>query len=1080
MQTTDEPCRTLQYWSQVEALSAPDAEQHDERGDDFVITYVRGTEFPWQQDVLSLPHKHFVRFGIIPRRDYEAELMKTLEAEERVPDDTGIYADQKEFTFLGLFQTDETGLPQAGTLEMAAFAPAFAGLKLRKDLSFDRYQQGLTESFDMDCEKASKEVRIVEAAFLKSLTERAIAELGWTPKGLDHAPIAVVRTAAVKDERGRTLNPTPNPVNGFFFDDICKVLNRSKAGDRTGIVANYLAEPDEGKRIDCTTDESVQQSLTTDRMPDGRWPTPLPLTLMQQVAVNNAMAALNRAGGIFSVNGPPGTGKTTLLMDLVAGIVVERAKILCTFDDPSRAFQKRWEAQYQGMSRPTAIFALDDRLHGFSIVVASSNNGAVENITRELPNLSKLHEAYHDADYFKLLATELINDTPVTGNGDEQDEAEPMEAWGLISVPLGNKKNRNLFVNTAMAKEKKIPSTESAVRGPAPHNILRLLEEARGNTSWKAAREDFQAALTDVERIKAEISSVIALQTKAAKLNAAADDAEQAATRSHERLKEIQDLESAARRDLDDKKEEVRIAEDELASLREGRPGFLARLFHTKSFRAWQASWLEALQHQKACRARSHASRDTHRNLETEMDELPKRIAGFEAGALKKRKEAGVAEEKCHRAKGSGYVDFNDLQKMTSDERQQALPFSNDALHQARASLFLKAIALHKAFATTENFKRNLRRALEMIDGKAELRPVLAEAAPHLWETLFLLIPVVSTTFASFARTFSNLQAGRIGWLFIDEAGQAVPQHAVGAFYRSRRAIVVGDPLQVEPVINFNKAADAKLLELVRAPERYQSTSTSVQVLADVVNPSGEYLKEDIWVGSPLKVHRRCIEPMFSIANEIAYEGTMVLPQDKVQREQLLTEGDLVQGVVARPLLGPSRWFDMPGITGNRQNYIPDQGEMALRLIQEFMNNGWVDLHKHKGLPALYVISPFRSVAQEFRSLLFRTRVQWAPKISRRTFERWVMASVGTVHTFQGKERETVILLLGGSTDGAIRWAAGTPNVLNVAVTRAERRIYVVGDRSRWMRQDLARSLADRMPFVPGQPNERLTRVQTA
>lgn len=67
---------------------------------------------------------------------------------------------------------------------------------------------------------------------------------------------------------------------------------------------------------------------------------------------------------------------------------------------------------------------------------------------------------------------------------------------------------------------------------------------------------------------------MVALRTKAAKLNAAAEDAEQAATRSHERLNEIQDLESAARRDLDEKKEEVRIADDELAGLREGRPGY--------------------------------------------------------------------------------------------------------------------------------------------------------------------------------------------------------------------------------------------------------------------------------------------------------------------------------------------------------------------------------------------------------------------------------------------------------------------------------------------------------------------------
>lgn len=59
---------------------------------------------------------------------------------------------------------------------------------------------------------------------------------------------------------------------------------------------------------------------------------------------------------------------------------------------------------------------------------------------------------------------------------------------------------------------------------------------------------------------------------------------------------------------------------------------------------------------------------------------------------------------------------------------------------------------------------------------------------------------------------------------------------------------------------------------------------------------------------------------------------------------------------------------------------------------------------------------------------------------------------IGTVHTFQGKEANEVIFLLGcdnsREAEGAIKWV--NKNIVNVAATRAKFRLYVIGDEAAW------------------------------
>ncbi|WP_025861562.1 DEAD/DEAH box helicase [Acetobacter papayae] len=180
----------------------------------------------------------------------------------------------------------------------------------------------------------------------------------------------------------------------------------------------------------------------------------------------------------------------------------------------------------------------------------------------------------------------------------------------------------------------------------------------------------------------------------------------------------------------------------------------------------------------------------------------------------------------------------------------------------------------------------------------------------------------------------------------------------------------------------------------------------------------------------PLLVHRRCEQPMFDLANRIAYAGRMV-------------HATGVGRSTIRDQLGPSAWVDVDAPSSGK--WVEAEGQLIATVIAELCRM------QPKG-PDLYVISPFRVPAMRLRQLLARTP-NILPALSRTDQEDWIERHIGTVHTFQGKEAEAVILMLGagrGARPGSRTWAGGTPNLLNVAATRAKRVLYIVGNHEEW------------------------------
>jgi len=166
-----------------------------------------------------------------------------------------------------------------------------------------------------------------------------------------------------------------------------------------------------------------------------------------------------------------------------------------------------------------------------------------------------------------------------------------------------------------------------------------------------------------------------------------------------------------------------------------------------------------------------------------------------------------------------------------------------------------------------------------------------------------------------------------------------------------------------------------------------------------------------------------------------------------------------------RAVIGPSSWYDVDGAADSK--WCPEEGECVVDLLRQLASAG---VHQ----PDIYVITPFRVVAFEMRK-----RIAAEPDLLSSLgvdSRQWLQNRVGTIHTFQGKEAEAVIAILGApmaAQQGARRWAASSPNIFNVMVSRAKDALYVVGSHAAWSSVGHGVAVALHLPHVGAQSPRR-------
>ncbi len=262
----------------------------------------------------------------------------------------------------------------------------------------------------------------------------------------------------------------------------------------------------------------------------------------------------------------------------------------------------------------------------------------------------------------------------------------------------------------------------------------------------------------------------------------------------------------------------------------------------------------------------------------------------------------------------------------------------------------------------------------------------------------------------------------------IDEAAQCTVSAILPMLYRAKRALIIGDPRQLQPVVDLSETDDRA--EQTRAG--LGSAWLTNRRLVYSRHSAYDAFAAAAGVTHLLDEHYRCHPDIVDVPNREVYQGRLTVLTDPAR--------------LAAPANPAVRWRDVAGTvrygpTGSGRN----DDEIA-EVVAEVMQ-----LRAAYPDASIGVVTPLaahqRGVDAALRAAGLVDNLLCA-----------------TVHKFQGSERDIMVVSPVGThgiRDHTRNWLVHQTNLWNVAITRARSQLVVVGDRSWWSGQrGLLRALA--------------------
>ena len=324
--------------------------------------------------------------------------------------------------------------------------------------------------------------------------------------------------------------------------------------------------------------------------------------------------------------------------------------------------------------------------------------------------------------------------------------------------------------------------------------------------------------------------------------------------------------------------------------------------------------------------------------------------------------------------------------------------------------------------------RRRRREKAEHFHQKIErLKELAVELEVRINNDIFGQVRVIASTLVGAGNKL--LDGKRFGTLFIDEAAQALEAACWIPIRRASRVIFAGDHCQLPPTV--------KSLEALKG-------GLDKTLMERIVKNKPECV-------SLLQVQYRMNDEIMQFSNSYFYHGQMKSAPEVAHR--LVHEGD-----------APILWFDTSTIElgEDEQNDFKErfvgetfgrinkgEANLTLSLLQIYFQR----IGKQRVLDDridVGIISPYRAQVQYLKRLI-KKRAFFKP------FRHLI--SVNTVDGFQGQERDVILISLVRANDAGQIGFLRDLRRMNVAITRARMKLFILGDATTMTRHPFYKKL---------------------